>query len=197
MRVIGLTGQSGAGKSTVSAIWRKMGIPVLDCDLFAREIVESPECLAELTEAFSQEILHPDGTLNRRLLGAKAFATPEGTQTLNAITLPRILDGIKETLATRYADCPLVVLDAPTLFESGADRLCQQVVAVVASQETLVRRIVKRDGITPAQAADRLARQKPVSFFEGRAILLQNDKSRLALWFAARRLGKRLLEGKV
>lgn len=165
--VIGLTGPTGAGKSTIAQALRARGIPILDCDIAAREITEkgSP-FLAQLAEAFGQDILLPDGTLNRRLLGSRAFCDSEKTKLLNCITHPAIIARIKKQLAElAQAGNTAAVLDAPTLFEAGADALCDFTVCVVADEETRLHRIMERDGISEEQARARMSAQKPEEYY--------------------------------
>lgn len=165
--VIGLTGPTGAGKSTVAQALREREIPVLDCDIVARGITEkgSP-VLAELAQAFGTDILLPDGTLNRRLLGSRAFCDETKTKLLNHITHPAIMGKIKDRLAELAQEGNnIAVLDAPTLFEAGADALCDFTVCVTAGEETRLRRIMERDKISEEQARLRMSAQKPVEYY--------------------------------
>ncbi len=175
IRVIGLTGQTGAGKSTIAATWREAGVPIIDADTVARQVVEpSSACLTQLVKAFSAAILNPDGTLNRRELARRAFANNETTATLNAITHPAILTAIRAQLES-LADAghPLAVLDAPTLFEAGAEALCQRVVAVTAPAEVRRARIMWRDNLDEYAADTRMAAQPEEAFYarEGVTVL--------------------------
>lgn len=101
MRRVGLTGGIGSGKTTVARLLTEAGLPVIDADRIAREIVEPGQpALAELAEEFGQEILRSDGFLNRKKLAERAFATPEATARLNAITHPRIKQRTNDHFAT-------------------------------------------------------------------------------------------------
>ncbi len=165
--VIGLTGPTGAGKSTVAQALRERGIPVLDCDIAAREVTEkgSP-VLQELADAFGQDILLPDGTLDRRRLGSRAFADKDQTKLLNRITHPAILKVIKNRLAEfAQAGNTIAVLDAPTLFEAGADALCDFTVCVIAGEEIRLHRIMERDEISEEQVRLRMSAQKPEEYY--------------------------------
>lgn len=154
--VIGLTGQSGAGKSTVAAVFASLGAVVVDCDAIAKQALEDCEVKASLVDAFGGEVLTDDGRIHRGRLAALAFATEESTQRLNAITHPFILKETKRQVEQAF---PVAVIDAPLLFQSGLDALCNVTVAVVADRETRVSRILTRDGITREAAEQRLSAQ--------------------------------------
>lgn len=168
--VIGLTGPTGAGKSTVAAAFRELGCAVVDADLLARDAVRKPECLNALAEAFGSDILSADGTLDRGLLARRAFSDPTGTKRLNAITHPIIMEETRRRIsAYQTGTAAAVVLDAALLFESGADSVCSTTVAVVAPPESRLRRIMKRDGITEEQARERMNAQNPNEYYIERA----------------------------
>ena len=128
-RILGLTGQSGAGKTTVSRYLAGLpGFFVIDADQVAREVagVGMP-CLEKLREAFGEEILLPSGELDRRKLAGIVFSDPSRLATLNAVTLPFITRRIDEQIESLRGHYRCVVLDAPTLFESGPDvRRCRR-----------------------------------------------------------------------
>lgn len=176
--VIGLTGPTGAGKSELTALLQAAGIPVVDTDILAREVTEKGHpCLERLVEAFSPAILREDGTLDRRALAAAAFATPEAQATLNAITHPPVLARAKELLDDAFAaGATIAVVDAPLLFESGADAMCDRTVAVLASPEQRLSRIMKRDNLTEMQARSRMNAQPTAQYYIDRADeVLLND----------------------
>ena len=169
--LVGLTGPTGSGKSEVSRIFMENHIPVIDADELARRVVEpgSP-CLDELVKAFSNDILHDDGSLNRRQLARRAFATSEDTQLLNDITHPYIIDLTKKILMRLEQMHELVaVIDAPLLFESGMDAICDVTVAVVAPHDQRLKRIMSRDGLTEKEASSRMAAQKEEAYYTSRA----------------------------
>ncbi len=162
--IIGLTGQTGAGKSTVSRFLEQKGIAIVDCDKVAREVTEkgSP-LLSRLAETFGEDIILSDGSLDRRALAARAFENPQKTEALNSITHPAILSAIKNKIA-EYTD-KIMVLDAPTLIESGAHMLCDKIVAVVADESVRKERILSRDNISQKEAEKRMSAQKDDSFY--------------------------------
>ena len=159
--VIGLTGPTGAGKSTVTAVAESLGFKVVDCDRFARIAVEKgSDGLADVVQVFGGEMLNLDGTLNRAALAKAAFATPENTELLNKTLLPHIVKLINAEI-----NQPRVLLDAPTLFESGADILCDEIVVVLCDEKTRKKRIMERDGIDEAAADLRIKAGKPDEFY--------------------------------
>lgn len=162
MLIIGLTGQTGAGKSTVAGLLQKKhGFQVIDADKIARSVTEkgSP-VLATLAREFSQEILNSDGSLNRRRLGETAFSSKENTQKLNSITHPAITRVVVSELKRFEAEgCSACIVDAALLFGSGIEELCDFTAAVVAPEDVREERIVARDSITPQAAKKRMAAQ--------------------------------------
>lgn len=185
MLVIGLTGPTGSGKSSVCRIladWEK--IRVIDCDQLARRVVEKGKCcLLDLAVEFSSAIINPDGTLNRRRLAALVFTDSAKLERLNEIVFPYILEEIREELnKARREKASAAVLDAPTLFESGADALCDTVVAVVSSPSLRQFRIMERDHLTPEEAQHRMESQQDEEFYTDRADhVLRNDEDTTAL----------------
>lgn len=176
--IVGLTGPTGSGKSEVSRVLANQHIPVIDADELARQVVEpGSECLARLVQEFTEDILHDDGSLNRRQLAKRAFATPEDTKLLNSITHPYIIERTKKILMTlEQMREPAAVIDAPLLFESGMDVICELTIAVVSPYERRLARIMERDGLTKTQAEQRMSAQQDEAFYAGRADrVLRND----------------------
>ncbi len=162
--VVGLTGPIGAGKSTVAMRFAERGFYVIDADRVARKIVEkSSAVLIELSNTFGNNILEADGSLNRKRLAARAFASKENTQRLNQITHPAIIAEINNEIATCQQD--LILLDAPQLFESGCDKICSTVVGVLADKDLRIKRVQARDSLTAEQIDDRMKVQYPDSFY--------------------------------
>ena len=170
MKIIGLTGPTGSGKSTVAKLMQEKGYAVIDCDLVAREVVEKGSPLLELLcEAFGDDVLLSDGSLDRKMLAKKAFCDNESTELLNEIMLPFIAERIKEQLMLLADDgVAATVLDAPTLFESGLHSECDGVIAVLCDREIRKQRIIARDNLTDEQAETRLKASKPDSFYMDR-----------------------------
>lgn len=172
--VLGLTGPTGSGKSVVAELFATQYGQVMDCDQIAREAIAMPETLRQICQTFGADLLS-EGSLNRKLLASRAFADEAHHQQLDAIMYPAITKLILKRLAEASG---LVLLDAPTLFESGADRLCDAVVAVTAPLSERLKRILARDGITEQEANARISVQQTDDFYRDRAdVLLVNDSS--------------------
>ena len=186
--ILGLTGPSGAGKSEVARVLEEKGYPLVDADSLVREVQRpgSP-CLAALAEAFSPDILRPDGSLDRQKLAALAFCSPEQTQRLNRIVHPAVIALSEERFRqAAEAGAEAAVLDAPLLVESGMDRLCGRTVAVLAPAGERLRRIRQRDGLTEEQAKIRMGAQPSDDYYTARAsLVIRNDGSAARLRAAA------------
>src|SRR5581483_1807456 len=155
---IGLTGGIGAGKSTVSATFAECGGVIVDGDVIAREVVEpGTEGLAKLVEAFGDDILLPDGALDRPALAAKAFGDEEQRATLNGIVHPLVAQRRAEIIDS-VSDEKVIVEDIPLLVESGMAPLFPLVVIVHAGPDVRVQRLIKR-GMAESDARARIAAQ--------------------------------------
>lgn len=165
--IIGLTGQTGAGKSTVAEILRENGMFIINADTVAREVMGAGEpVLKVLCEVFGEDILNGDGSLNRKLLAKRAFSSPENTDKLNKITHPAITERVKSKISEAFkAGYETVVLDAPQLFESGEDEMCDKVVTVIAPVDIRLKRIMNRDNITEEEAMLRINAQQPEEYY--------------------------------
>ena len=169
--VIGLTGPSGAGKTTVAAAAEGLGFYVIDCDRVAKDT--APQLIKQLTAAFSDEILC-NGQLDRRALAARAFRDRQSTELLNSIMLPPIVKNIN-SLIKKSGRCR-VLLDGATLYEAGADRDCTAVIAVLAPWQKRLERFKRRDGLSDSEAEARLSAAKPDDFYTSRTgYILRND----------------------
>ncbi len=171
MHVIGLTGQSGSGKSLLSQRFLTRGIPVLDADQISHQVTESDlDCLKALREKFGSHIFDEAGKLSRKKLGTVVFSSPDKLNLLNVTVFPFITQEIERQIRTAEAEKnTLLLLDAPTLYEAGADRFCSYVIAVCAPFELRLERVIKRDMITREAALLRLSAQKEDDFYRTRA----------------------------
>lgn len=178
MKIIGLTGQSGAGKGAVSAILARNGFLCIDCDdVYHSLLIPPSKCLDEIKKTFGDGVIKRDGTLDRKKLGEAVFSDEEKLKKLNEITLHRVIDKCLEIIREKGdGGYVAAVLDAPTLYESGFDRECDTVLAVTADEETRISRIISRDGIDRKSALERIHAQKDESSYTSRAdYVIRND----------------------
>ena len=165
MRIIGLTGGIASGKSTVARILERLGGVIIDADQLAREVVApgEPAYLAIVAE-FGEGILNTDRTLNRRALGKIVFKDQAARRCLERLTHPAIAHLAEKKLAAlKEAGTPVVFYMAPLLIEAGVTSRVDEVWVVYADRETQVARLMRRDGISRAEALQRLAAQMPIA----------------------------------
>lgn len=179
MLIIGLTGPTGAGKGTFSQIAvRAFGAEHIDTDKIARQVVEPGSAgLVALVGYFGNGILRADGSLDRKKLAAIVFSDRRKLAALNGITHPLVEKEVEKRLAdARERLCPFAVIDAPLLFESGEDKLCDVTVGILADEQTRLLRILARDGIDREAAEKRLSAAKSNEYFRERCgYILEND----------------------
>lgn len=183
MKVIGLCGGSGSGKSTVSTYFAAYNIlPINTDEIYHALTVEKTPCVCELESAFGAKVVNSDGSLNRKALSAVVFSDKAKLDLLNKITHAYVLREVRRIIARATEDNYFAVLvDAPLLFESGFDSECDAVVAVVADEEIKLSRIVERDGITEDAAKKRLASQLSDEYLRQRADYVIVNNSSCAL----------------
>ncbi len=178
--VIGLTGQSGAGKTTVCRVFEENGFAIINADKIARQIMEKGmPCLDELVECFGVGILKEDGTLNRQKLADIVFSDKEKLKQLNAISYPYITSEILNKIKKlSEEECKFVHLNAPTLFESRADDFCNLIISVTATEKNRTARIAERDGINSEHIKKRISSQHTERFFINHSdYIIKNNKS--------------------
>lgn len=161
---VGLTGSIGVGKSFVASIFVELGCHVLDADLTAREVVlPGTPGLAAITEAFGEEMLNPDGTLNRRQLGAVVFADDQQRQRLNHILHPFIITRQDEIMREWETKDPngIGIVDAALMIESGGYRRFDKLIVVHCRPEVQLERLMLRDKLSRAEAQRRIDSQMP------------------------------------
>ena len=167
MLILGLTGKTGAGKSTVALYLKERGCFIIDGDAVAREIVSpGSEALSELAAAFGEDIVLPDGGLDRKALAARAFSSKEKTDLLNSVTHPHIKKRFEQLIAEAEGEgFSTAVIDAAALLESDCRDLCEKIIVVHADEELRLRRILARDVITREQAMTRIRGQRDDSYY--------------------------------
>lgn len=177
-RVIGLTGGMGSGKSTVSHLLSELGAVVVDADKVGHEAYQNgTKTWHDLVNAFGQQIVAADGSIDRKKLGAIVFGSPEQLERLNRIVHPRMFEIMKEQIEQcRRQGVKVVVLDAAILFEANWDPLVDEVWVVVASEEAIVARARARTGLPEEQIRSRLRSQMPIEEKMKRAtVIIRND----------------------
>ena len=178
MKIVGITGRSGCGKSSATKFLAQQGYPCIDADQVAREVMlPGSPCLAQLQEAFGADILDETGALRRRLLADRAFATPEGTRLLTELTQPEILRRIEADLqCAQEAGAELAFVDGAVIVGSPFQARCDELVLITAPYEVSVQRICARDGIAPEMARRRLDAQTPLEQLRAAATVeIAND----------------------
>ena len=184
MFIIGLTGPSGAGKGTVSEIFMKFGLPVLDADKIYHALLLPPSpCLNAIVTRFGHSVLTPSGMLDRAALGDAVFSNPAALDDLNHIAHTFVMAEVNRQLEQlRKQGVRAAVLDAPQLFEAGAHKICATVVSVLADKSLRAERIMKRDGIDMDRAMRRILAQKSDVFFRTNSnYIIENNDSPEAL----------------
>ncbi len=180
MKVIGLTGGIGTGKSTVARLFREKGIPVIDLDRIVRDLQKpGKDVYKQIVEVFGREILLKDGTLDRKKLGEIVFADPEKRETLNRIVHPAVLEKLKDLLFKYQASGEeLVIVEVPLLYELKLENLFDDVILVYAPEEVQLKRVMERDQLSRQEAMNRIKSQIPIEEKKRRAtIVIDNSGS--------------------
>ena len=191
MLVIGLTGPTGAGKGCVADLFAAFGLPVLNADRIYHTLLIPPSpCVDELADHFGKEVLTEAGTLNRQALAAIVFSNAEELTTLNTITHHYVMAEIRKRLEQlRKDEAIAAVIDAPQLFEAGADRDCNVIVSVLADPALRIDRIMRRDAIDADTAIKRISAQKSDAFFRAHSdYVIENNESPERLLEPVRRI---------
>jgi len=182
MLKIGITGNIGSGKTTVSRLFELLGIPVFYADDAAKNImVTDPLLISQIREAFGDESYFADGTLNRKHIAGIVFNDQQRLAQLNSLTHPAVFRAF-DKWAALIDDAPYIVKEAALLFESSSYKMCHRSVMVTAPLEIRVKRVMQRDGITRAEVESRNARQfteeKKISLAD---YIVKNDDTELVI----------------
>jgi len=177
--IIGLTGSIASGKSTVAKMITALGLPIVDADIVARDVVEpGTETLALIAEQFGQDILLEDGTLNRAKLGDIIFHEPAKRKILNDIMHPAIRqEMLRQRDAYLEAGNKHVVMDIPLIFESKLQHYVERIIVVSVSEEVQLRRLMERNHLSEEDALARIRSQLPLSVKEqgADAVIYNNE----------------------
>lgn len=164
--VLGLTGGTGAGKTSALDALRELGGKVMDCDAVYHEMLDNNEDMKNEINARFPGVFGKDGKLNRKKLGQEVFAKKERLAILDDIVFRFVVPELNRRLAAEGDG--LYAIDAINLFESGSDKLCDRTIAITAPTELRVRRIMARDGIDEQYARLRISAQKPDDYYRGK-----------------------------
>ena len=178
MIILGITGPTGAGKTTVLNVLGEFGAVILDCDAVYHDLTEHCEPMRrELAERYGAHIFDENGQLLRKVLGSVVFEDEQALADLNEITHRYVYQAVEDAIArAKEEGRPAVAIDAIALLESGLGNLCDATVAVTAGDELRVRRIMARDSISEEYARKRVEAQKPSRWFEEHCTYtLRND----------------------
>lgn len=180
MKIIGICGSSGSGKSSLSHVFQENNIKVFDCDEIYHALVNAPSsCLDEIASTFGNDVIQ-NGRLDRKRLSEIVFSDREKLVKLNEISHRHVIYELeKEIEALKIKNAKACAIDAPMLFEAKLERRCDVVVAVIADEKVQIDRIMQRDGIDAERAKKRLANQIPNEELKRRAdYVIENNGSR-------------------
>lgn len=182
MLKIGITGNIGSGKTTVSRLFELLGIPVFYADDEAKKVMTAdPELIAGIQLEFGSEAYFADGTLNRKYIAGIVFNNPAQLQKLNSLVHPAVFRAF-DAWVLQHSSAPYVLKEAAVLFESGSYKDCDYTILVTAPTPMRIARVMQRDGISEAEAQARNARQMPEEQKQALAsFVLCNDNSQLII----------------
>lgn len=166
LKVIGVTGGIGTGKSSVTSYIASLGYSVIDADVIAHDVARQKEVLEEIRSVFGDSVIAEDGELDRKAMAEIVFNNTEKKNRLESIITRRVIERVADFIelyraGTIYAMDDVVFLDAPTLFETGADRLTDEVWVVTSDLKTRLDRASRRDGTDISEIEARIAAQMP------------------------------------
>ncbi len=193
-KIFALTGMSGAGKSTVCKCFSENGFYVIDCDLVAREVVQTGyPALSELSRHLSSDLIRSDGTLDRRMTAELIFNDPIKRNLFNRIIYPYITYNIICKIKAAQSN---ILLDAPTVFEAKLQGMCDKIVSVCADTKICIKRIMDRDKIPYELAEARLKSQHNIEFFrENTDYCIENNGTKKELLESIQQIISELSKG--
>ena len=167
MKIVGVTGSSGAGKTEACKILeKKYDAEIIDADEVAKKLSKKGTLyLNSIVDSFGQDIVYKNGALNRKKLASMIYEDDKKREQLNECTFDYIVQEIKNRI-NNIDHKEVILIDAPLLFESGLDSICDMVIVILANREEQIVRICRRDKITKEEAQKRLNAQNSNAFFE-------------------------------
>lgn len=173
--IVGLTGGIASGKSTVSNLFRKYGIEIVDADKVAKEVSEKKESIEKISNIFGKDILDSDGKIVREKLREKAFKNRKLLQELNKIIHPQVMEYFKRKKEENSKD-EILIFDIPLLYETKMEYLCDKIIVVGVDVQKQIRRVVARDGSSEELAKKIIFNQMPLDEKIKKAdIVIMND----------------------
>ena len=157
MIIIGITGSSGSGKSTVAKIFeKKYDAKLIDADKIVKEMTTpGTKYMDEIKIKIGKEYFEEDGNLNKKKLAGKIYSDDQALSTLNSLTFKYVVEEMKKRVLETPENIKLVIIDAPLLIEAGLDKLCDYIISVIADKEIKIKRICNRDGLDIKTAESR------------------------------------------
>lgn len=182
MLKIGITGNIGSGKTTVSLLFEILGIPVFYSDTEAKKVmVTDAKLISAIKEHFGEEAYFADGSLNRKLIAGVVFNNEAELKKLNALVHPAVFRAFDQWVL-QYPNAPYVLKEAAVLFESGSYKDCDYTIIVTAPTQMRIARVMQRDNITEAEAQSREAKQMPQDQKQQLAsYTITNDNTKLVI----------------
>lgn len=180
--IIGLTGSIASGKSTISAMLKEKGFPIVDADLVARIVVKpGTQTLQEIEEVFGKEVMNEDGTLNREALGQIIFHNPGKRKQLNDLMHPAIrAEMLHQRDKLLQEGHSTIIMDIPLLFESKLQHFVEKIMVVSVTEETQLQRLMERNSLSFEEAKARIQSQLPISEKEkGADAVIYNNGSKV------------------
>lgn len=178
--VIGITGSSGAGKSTICRIFEtKYMVKVIDADEVAKKLSrKGTNYIIDIIKTFGEDIVDEEGELKRKKLAEIIYSDKEKRETLNKCTFKHIKDEIMKQIKKVKDNSTAIIIDAPLLFEAELDKICDKVIGVISNKELQVERIVARDNIDYEQAEKRLSAQASNEFYKNKCdVIVENNNN--------------------
>lgn len=196
MKIIGVTGPSGSGKTLFGEYFSTLGVPVINADEVYHEMLVPPsECLDAIEQAFGSSVISCDGNLDRSALSSIVFHDEKKLALLNKTVLGIVIKEIRRQVSELDKNNNgTVIIDAPTLIESGLYKDCGKIISIISSKEIRILRISKRDSISYDKARERVDAQKPDEFYIKHSdIVLENDGAEEDFILKLKELAKEIL----
>lgn len=181
MKILGITGTSGVGKTTLTSFFSEYkNIKIIDSDKTVKKMsMPGEKYLKAIENEFGKEILLSDGNLNRKMLATRIYNDKKAREKLNNLTFKYVVEKIVHTINDiKESNIDFVIIDAPLLFESGLDKLCDYIIALISDEDLKLERICTRDNIDKETAKSRLNIQQEDNFYTQKAnYVIKNNRN--------------------